>query len=153
MNLGGIKHIYANVATRGGLVASIYNPQNLRTSHAQTLREIIVNIRDPITIENIRAMNPRSLKAHIDRAIKQSNNENINKLRAASANQLKSGDLSIKTATTADMEALRQFAGEWEHYIGNNTTVRIPTYSILAYGIQTSSINMNNLEQLSEELL
>lgn len=153
MNPGGIEHTYANVAARGGLVASIHNPQNLRTSHAQTLREIIVNIRDPITIENIRAMNPRSLKAHVDRAIEQSNNENINKLRAASANQLKSGDLSIKTATTADMEALRQFAGEWEHRIGNNATVRIPTYGILAHGIRTSSMNMDDPEQLSEELL
>ncbi|KAK0367847.1 hypothetical protein CLIM01_14797, partial [Colletotrichum limetticola] len=27
-----------------------------------------------------------------------------------SANQLKSGDLSVKTATTKDIEALRQFA-------------------------------------------
>ena len=101
MNPGGIAHTYANVAARGGLVASIHNPQNLRTSHAQTLREIIVNMRDPITIENIRAMNPRSLKAHVDRAIEQSNNENINKPRAVSANQLKSGDLSIKHARTS----------------------------------------------------
>ncbi|KAL3587387.1 hypothetical protein FPOAC2_13283 [Fusarium poae] len=67
-------------------------------------------------------MNPCSLKAHVDRAIERSNNKNINKLRAVSANQLKSGDLSIKTATTADMEALRQFAGEWEHRIGNHAT-------------------------------
>ncbi|KAK7414628.1 hypothetical protein QQZ08_012520 [Neonectria magnoliae] len=98
-------------------------------------------------------MSPRSLKAHIDRAIEQSNNENINKLRAVSASQLKSGDLSIKTATTADMEALRQFATEWEHRVGNHATVRIPTYGILGHGIQTRSMNMEDFEQLREELL
>jgi hypothetical protein len=153
MNPGGVMHTYANVAARGGLAASINNPQNQRTSHVQTLHEIIVNIRDPITIQNVRAMSPRSLKAHVDHAIEQSNNENIDKLKAVSANQLKSGDLSIKTATTADMEALRQFAGEWEHHLGNNATVRIPTYGILAHGIRTRSMNMDEFDQWREELL
>ncbi|KAM0273513.1 hypothetical protein ACHAQH_008309 [Verticillium albo-atrum] len=55
-------------------------------SIAHTYASIIVNIRDPITIASLRAMGPRSLKAHIDRAIEQSNNENIDKLKAASAN-------------------------------------------------------------------
>ncbi|KAM0267467.1 hypothetical protein ACHAQH_010107 [Verticillium albo-atrum] len=153
MNLGSIACTYASVAARGGLAASIHNPQNYRTSHVQTLREIIVNIRDPITIANLRAIGPHSLKAHVDRAIKQSNNENIDKPKAASANQLKSGDLSIKTATTADMEALRQFAGDWEHRIGNGASVRIPTCGVLAHGMRTSSMDMDNFAQLSDELL
>ncbi|KAK7414308.1 hypothetical protein QQX98_006825 [Neonectria punicea] len=123
MNQGNVAQTYASVVARGGLAASIHNPRNQRTSPIQTLREIIVNIRDPVTIANIRAMSPRSLKAHVDRAIEQSSNENIDKLRAVSANQLKSGDLSIKTATTADIEALRQFAEDWESRIGNGATL------------------------------
>jgi len=95
---------YAGVAARGELAASIHNPQNHRASSVQTLREIIVNIR---------AMSPRGLKAHVDRAIEQSNNEHLAKIKVVSSNQLKSGDLGIKTATTTDMEALRQFAEDW----------------------------------------
>ncbi|CAI6089275.1 unnamed protein product [Clonostachys chloroleuca] len=102
---------------------------------------------------NIRAMNPRNLKAHVDRAIEQSGNEHIKHIRVASTNQLKSGDLSIKTATTEDMEALRQFAEDWEHRLGTNATVRILTYGILAHGIRASSINMNDFEHNRDEIL
>ncbi|KAH7190450.1 hypothetical protein DER44DRAFT_735688 [Fusarium oxysporum] len=62
---------YANVLARGGLAASMHNPQNQKASPVQTLREII-NIRDPVTMANIRMMSPRSLKSHVDLAIEQS---------------------------------------------------------------------------------
>nr|XP_036581842.1 zinc knuckle [Colletotrichum truncatum]KAF6790285.1 zinc knuckle [Colletotrichum truncatum] len=153
MNQGSAAQSYASVAARGGLVGSIHNPQNQRPNHVQTLREIIVNIRDPVTIASIRAMNPRSLKAHVDRAIEQSNNEHIRKLKTVSANQLKSGDLSIKTATATEREALRQFAEDWEHRIGTGAAVRIPTYGILAHGIRTSTMDMERFTELREELL
>ncbi|OHE90236.1 zinc knuckle [Colletotrichum orchidophilum] len=117
------------------------------------MREVIVNIRDPITIASIRAMNPRNLKVHVDRAIEHSNNEHIRKLKTVSANQLKSGDLSIKTATATDMEALRQFAEDWEHRIGNGAAGRIPTYGILVHGIRTGSMDMERSTELQEELL
>ncbi|KAJ6437601.1 zinc knuckle [Purpureocillium lavendulum] len=146
-------HTYATIAARGGLAASMHNPVNHRTTPVQAQREIIVNIRDPVTIASIRAMNPRNLKAHIDRAIEQSSNEHINKIKVASSNQLKSGDLSIKTTTSADMEALRQFAEDWEQRIGNGATVRILTYGVLAHGIRTSSMDMTHFDELRDELL
>ena len=65
---------YGSIAARGGLAASTHNHVTHRTLFVQAQREIIVNIRDPITIANLRAMNPRSLKVHVDRAIEQSNN-------------------------------------------------------------------------------
>ncbi|KAH7195065.1 hypothetical protein BKA60DRAFT_501037, partial [Fusarium oxysporum] len=133
---------YANVLARGGLAASMHNPQNQKASPVQTLREIIINIRDPVTIANIIMMSPRSLKSHVDLAIEQSSNEHIENIKVVSSNQLRSGDLSIKTATTADMVALRQFAEDWEQRIGNGATVRIPTYSVLVHGVRTSSMNM-----------
>ena len=67
-------YTYASIAARGGLAASTHNHVTHRTPLVQAQREIIVNIRDPITIANLRAMNPRSLKVHVDRAIEQSNN-------------------------------------------------------------------------------
>ncbi|KAM5350889.1 hypothetical protein ACJZ2D_017140 [Fusarium nematophilum] len=151
--LPNIAPTYANIVARGGLASSMHNPQNERASSVQTLREIIVNIRDPVTIANIRAMSPRSLKSHVDHAIEQSNNEHIEKIKVVSSNQLKSGDLSIKTATTTDMTALRQFAEDWEHRVGNGATVRIPTYGVLAHGVRTSSMDMDNFEFIRDGLL
>ncbi|KAK9778918.1 hypothetical protein SCAR479_04154 [Seiridium cardinale] len=90
---------------------------------------------------------------HVDRAIEQSSNEHIRKLKTVSANQLKSGDLSVKTATTKDMEALRQFAEDWESHIGNGAVVRIPTYGVLAHGIRTSSMNMDRFREIKDDLL
>ncbi|EXL90244.1 hypothetical protein FOIG_16485 [Fusarium odoratissimum NRRL 54006] len=125
---------YANVMARGGLATSIHNPQNQKASPVQTVREIIINIRDPVTIANIRAMSPQ-------------------KIKVVSSNQLRSGDLSIKTATSSDMVALRQFAEDWEQRIGNGATVRIPTYGVLVYGVCTSSMDMDNFELIRDGLL
>jgi hypothetical protein len=98
-------------------------------------------------------MNPRSLKAHVDRAIEQSGNEHIEKIKTASTNQLKSGDLSIKTATTSDMEILRQFAEDWEHRLGIGASVRIPTYGVLVHGIRTSSMDVGRFEDTRDNIL
>src|SRR6478609_2395990 len=68
-NQANVMPTYANVLARGGLAASMHNPQNQKASPVQTLREIIINIRDPVTIANIRMMSPRSLKSHVDLAI------------------------------------------------------------------------------------
>lgn len=111
----------------------MHNIQYQRPKRAQTQREVIVNIRDPQTVANLGAMNTRNLKAHVDRAVEQSNNGHIKGTKVLSTNQLKSGDLSIKTATTQDMETLRQFAQDWTHRIGNRTSVQVPTYGVIAH--------------------
>ena len=144
---------YAAMAARHTVTSNTHNMQSYKATPAQTMREIIVNIRNPHTVTNIRTMRPRNLKAHVDRAIEQSGNEHINSIRVASANQLKSGDLSIKTTTTAETEVLRQFAEDWEGRLGSNAAVRIPTYGVLAHGIRTSSINMDYFEQKRDEIL
>ncbi|EXU95360.1 zinc knuckle domain protein [Metarhizium robertsii] len=145
---------YASVAAGNGLAASIHNPLNqYKAPPAQVLREIVVNIRNPLTISSLRAMNPRSLKAHVDRAIEQSGNEHIENIKTVSTNQLKSGDLSIKTASAGDMEALRQFAEDWEHRLGNGATVRIPTYGVLVHGIRTNSMDVSRFEDIRDDIL
>ncbi|KAF2844323.1 hypothetical protein T440DRAFT_436623, partial [Plenodomus tracheiphilus IPT5] len=112
----------------------ILQTETKTTSETTTQREVVVNIRDPSTIQSLRAMNPRNLKAHVERAIAQSGNENIANIKILSSNQLKSGDLSIKTATSSETEALKQFADS-VHRIGHRATVRIPTYGVLAHSI------------------
>lgn len=104
---------YASVLSSN--VSQISKPMTISThtsSLIQAQREIIVKITDPTTIENLRAKNPRTLQSHADRAIEQSKNKHIENIHVVSANQLKSGDLSIKTINTEDAGTLRQFANE-----------------------------------------
>ena len=145
MNKVSIVAKYVSVTARDGLAASVHNMRNQGASTVQTLREIsdqrASEIQPPERTSE--PMSPHNLNARIDRAIDQSDNEYISKLKAVSVNQLKSGDLSIKTATTQDIEALRQFADDWETRIGNGAAVRIPTYRVLVQGIRTTYMNMD----------
>ena len=68
---------YTAAAARGVLLAGTYNAQSVKQLPAQTQRKVIMNIRDPLTIQSLRAMNPSNLKVHVQRAIKQSGNKNI----------------------------------------------------------------------------
>ena len=77
-------------------------------------------------------MNPSNLKAHVELAITQRGNEKIANIRILSSNQLKSADLSIKTATSSEVEVLKQFANDWVHRIGRRTMVRIPASDLLS---------------------
>ncbi|KAG7433190.1 hypothetical protein Forpi1262_v007115 [Fusarium oxysporum f. sp. raphani] len=153
-NQPSLPRTYASVAAGNRLATSMHNPlsQN-KAPPAQVLREITVNIRNPLTIASLRAMNPRSLKSHVDRAIEQSGNEHIENIKTVSTNQLKSGDLSIKTATTTEIEVLRQFAEDWEHRLGNGAAVRIPTHGVLVHGIRTSSMDVSGLEDTRDSIL
>ncbi|KAK1838350.1 hypothetical protein CCHR01_19028 [Colletotrichum chrysophilum] len=51
------------------------------------------------------------------------------------------------------MEALRQFAEDWENHIGNGAAVRTPTYGVLAHGVRTSSMNMDRFTEIRDDLL
>jgi hypothetical protein len=52
----------------------------------QTQHKVIVNIRDPLTVQSLQAMNLRNLKAYVERAIKQSSNKNIVSVKIVSSN-------------------------------------------------------------------
>jgi hypothetical protein len=84
--------------------------------------------------------------------VERSENKYIKGIKVVSANQLKSGDFSVKTAITKNMETLRQFAGNWAHHVGNRTSVQMPTYGIIAYGICTSFINTKKFEKTRNKL-
>ena len=114
---------YATVAARGPILAGAHNTQSL------------------------------NLRAHVERAIAQCGNENIANIKIASSNQLKSGDQSIKTASSNEVEALKQFGDDWTPLIGNGATARIPTYGILAHGIRTSTVDMDKFEENRSQIL
>jgi hypothetical protein len=83
---------YAAMAARGATLAGTANTQVPRMAPMQTQREVVVTIRDPTTVLSLRAMNPRNLNAHVERAITQSGNENIDSIKVLSSNQLRSGE-------------------------------------------------------------
>jgi len=148
------KASYASVLSSNA--APLSQPITLSTqtsSFIQAQREIIVKIADPSTIESLRAKNPRNLQSHVDRAIEQSRNQHVERIRVASANQLKSGDLSIKTQNRDEAEVLKQFANDWVTRIGRGTSIQIPTYGILAHGIRTSSMDTEKFDEVRAELL
>jgi hypothetical protein len=93
------------------------------------------------------------MKAHVDTAIAQSENEHIAKITTMSANQLKSGDLSIRTATNSEMQTLRQFTDDWLPRIGDGTSVRTHTYGVLVHGIRTRTMNVEKFEDVKAEIL
>jgi hypothetical protein len=138
---------YAGAAARGVPLAGTYNAQTLKASFAYTQREVIMNIIDPLIIQSLGVMNPSSLRLHVQRTIEQSGNDNTASVKIVSSNQLKSGDLSIKTASSSEFEALRQFTDNWAHRIGGGTTVQIPTYGVLTHGIRTSTMDMSKYEE------
>jgi hypothetical protein len=144
---------YAAMVARGAPPAGTTNAQVTRMPPMQTQREVVVTIRDPTTVLSLRAMNPRNLNAHVERAIAQSGNENISGIKVLFSNQLRSGDLSIRTATSKETEALKQFADDWVHRIGNRATLRITTYGIIVHGIRTSTIDMDKFEETRDQLL
>jgi hypothetical protein len=69
-------------------------------------------------------MKPHILNAHIERAIAQSVNDNIARIKILSSNQLKSGDFNSKTATSNKVEVLKQFADDWVHRIATRRKIR-----------------------------
>ena len=149
----GTSASYAAVAARGVTAMGIHNAQSVKLPPAPVPREIIIHVKNPQTIQNLRAMNPRNLKTHIDRAIEQSENEHINRIRIMTANQLKSGDLNIRTTTNEETQILRQFTDDWVPHVGNGTAVRNPTYGVLVHGVHTSTMDMERFEYIKHNIL
>ena len=150
---GGAQMSYAAVAASGTLASSIHNPQNAKNIPTQTQREVTVNIRDPLTIQSLRAMNSRVLNAHVERAIQRSGNESLTGIKVMSSNQLKSGDLSIRATGSTEAQALRAHTSDWVHRIGAGASVRNPTYGVLAHGIRTSTMDMDKFEDVRDNIL
>lgn len=144
---------YAAAAASGMLASGTQSIQRVKAVALQAQRAIFVSIRNPLTISNLRAMNPRSLMSHVQRALEQSQNEHIAHVKVMSSNQLKSGDLSLRTATTSETQVLRQFADDWVTRVGNGAYVRNPTYCVLAHGIRTSTMEMDKFEEIRDNIL
>lgn len=74
-------------------------------------------------------------------------------MKITSSNQLKSGDLSLRTATTSETQALRQFADDWVCRVVNGACVHNPTYGVLAHGIRISTMELDKSEEMRKNVL
>ena len=63
---------FAAAAARGVPLAGIYNAHSVKQPSAQTQREVIMNTRDPFTVQSLRSMNASNFKTHVPRAIERS---------------------------------------------------------------------------------
>lgn len=98
-------------------------------------------------------MNPRNLNVFVERAITQSRIKNTNIIKVLSSNWLKSGDLSIETATSTKAEALKQFADKWVDRVGNRAAIQITTYGIIPHSTSNSIVNIERFEDLGLQIL
>lgn len=95
---------YAAIAASDTLAQ---NPLSAKNVLIRPHREVTVNIKNLATIQILRAMNQRDLKAQVERAIQQSEHEQINSIKVMSSNQLRSGDLGIRTTGSREAQILR----------------------------------------------
>jgi hypothetical protein len=65
---------YAAVAANGVLASGTPSANRVKAVFLQAQRKVIVSIKNSLTIPKLRAMNPRNLKSHIERALEQSQN-------------------------------------------------------------------------------
>lgn len=66
--------------------------------------------------------------------------------QAIAAKQLKSGDVVLHTATTAEADTLKDTEEEWVKVLGTSARVVRPTYGVIVHGVRTSkeSIDADN---------
>lgn len=69
------------------------------------------------------------------------------------ANQMKSGDLTISTATIQEANMLRELAGEWGKEVAEGAEVQIPIYTVAVHGIHSKSIDLNKMEEAKQGII
>jgi hypothetical protein len=70
------------------------------------------------------------------------------------AKQLKSGDVVLHTATTAEADTLKDTEEEWVKVLGTSARVVRPTYGVIVHGVRTSkeSIDIDNQQRAIEKI-
>ncbi|PKX94821.1 uncharacterized protein P174DRAFT_502333 [Aspergillus novofumigatus IBT 16806] len=74
--------------------------------------------------------------------------------KVIAAKQLKSGDVVLHTATTAEADTLKDTEEEWVKVLGTSARVVRPTYGVIVHGVRTSkeSIDTDNQQRAIEKI-
>jgi hypothetical protein len=74
--------------------------------------------------------------------------------KVIAAKQLKSGDVVLHTAITAEADTLKDTEEEWVKVLGTSARVARPTYGVIVHGVRTSkeSIDTDNQQRAIEKI-
>lgn len=107
-------------------------------------REIIIKLDSPESTTLYRQKTPEELRTKINDILRQSPNC---RARVVAAKQLKSGDISVYTANTADANSLKEKSEVWVKALGSRARVLKPTYGVLVHGVRTDKKNVDPARQ------
>jgi hypothetical protein len=79
-------------------------------------------------------------------------NGSTKSVKLVAAYQLKSGDIQIYAATTAESRQLKEHLG-WLKGLGEQAEVIVPTYGVIVHGVSTRSINIKEQAAVIQQIL
>ncbi|KAL2836692.1 hypothetical protein BJX68DRAFT_250455 [Aspergillus pseudodeflectus] len=120
---------------------------NSRASTAASVkdRETIVKL-DANAAAILRKISPEEIRKRVNDALGSRISLLGTAPRVIAAKQLKSGDVVLHTATTAESDNLKSVEDEWVKVLGTTAKVIKPPYGVLVHGVRTSkeSIDTDN---------
>jgi hypothetical protein len=116
-------------------------------------RETVVKL-DANSATVLRKVSPEDLRKRVNDALGSRINLLGKAPRVIAAKQLKSGDVVLHTATTAEADTLKSTEEEWVKVLGTTARVIKPTYGVIVHGVRTNkeSIDTDNQESAIEKI-
>ena len=118
---------------RKGLTSHRY-----RTITTNKGREILVKLSNPESAALLRPQSSEEICRKINEVIQEKLSEGDRAPQVIAAKQLKSGDIMIHTASTADAKIPKARAEDWVETLGTRARVLQLTYGVIAYAVSTS---------------
>lgn len=122
-------------------------PTSLSTTASSKEREVIVKLDSPESAALLRQKTPEELRRTINEALQQQWPNSNQTTQIVAARQLKSGDIAIHTANTADAKLLKENPSAWLPSLGSRARVLKPTYGVLVHGVRTDKENIDPNKQ------
>lgn len=116
-------------------------------------RETVVKL-DASAAAVLRKVSPEDLRKRVNDATGSRINLLGKAPRVIAAKQLKSGDVVLHTATTAEADTLKNTEDEWVKVLGTTARVIKPTYGVIVHGVRTGkeSIDTDNQQKAIEKI-
>jgi hypothetical protein len=105
--------------------------------------EIIIKMGDPNIIKSFRGKQPSEIRKAFNHQCQKAAREGAKALlaiHAFTAQQLKSGDIAIRTRTAAEAEIARNHKDKWISRFGRSAKLQAYTYGVLVHGVPFESL-------------
>jgi hypothetical protein len=116
-------------------------------------RETIVRL-EPSAAAVLRTVSPEDIRKRVNDALEARVNLPGKTPQVIAAEQLKSGDVMLHTATTAEADTLKNTEEEWVKVLGPTARAIKPTYGVIVHGVRTSkeSIDTDNQQRAIDKI-